>query len=358
MDFEFSADQEMLRDSVRRFLSDRAPLTYVREMYNDNRGTSDAVWNGLADLGLQGILVSEEFGGLAMGMVDMGVVLEEMGRAAHPGPFLASAVGAVSLADAELLAGLATGDLVGTTALVDEGARSPWAPPSTEAAEHGGTWSLTGVKTQVPDAAHADVILVTASVGERAEVFAVEREAPGVEVTTVPTTDGSRKQGSVALSGAPGRLVEGADIGRAVDRLLTALTVDGVGAASSALDLALAYANERVQFDRPIGSFQAIQHLCADMLRDLELARAGAYYALWSCDDGDPAVRHEAATMAKAWASDALVRVSAACIQVHGGIGFTWEHDAHLFHKRLLGLQHAFGGSTDHLEELARLVLD
>jgi len=358
MDFEFSPDQEMLRDSVRPFLADRAPLTYVRDMYDDPRGTTPEVWAGLAGLGVHGILVPESAGGLGMGMVDMGVVLEEMGRAAHPGPFLASSVGAASLADAELLPGIAAGDVTATVALFDPGARIRWESTTTTATPTGDGWALTGTKAHVPDALGADVLLVTALADGALTVFAVDPSAKGVAVEPAPTTDGSRKQATVSLTGAAGRPVDGGDVGLAVDRLLAGYAVDGVGAASIALDMAVEYAREREQFDRPIGSFQAIQHLCADMLRDVELARAGAYYALWACDEADPAHRHEAATMAKAWAADALARVGASCIQVHGGLGFTWEHDAHLFYKRLLTLQHVMGGSTDHLEELARLVLD
>ncbi|MBI2168666.1 MAG: acyl-CoA dehydrogenase family protein [Actinobacteria bacterium] len=364
MDFEFSPDQEMLRDSVRRFLADRAPISFVREMYDDPRGVRDEVWKGLAALGVAGILVPEEHGGLGLGMVDMGVVLEELGRAVFPGPFLASAVGAVSLADPALLPRLASGDTVGTVALFEAGRRADWSSASTTAVETREGWALTGRKVHVPHGARADVLLVTASVADGSGglgVFAVDGEVLGAGVAGELAIDGTQKLATVNLDATPARRVDGAgeaEVAEAVDRVTTALVVDGVGAASAALDMSIEYAKERVQFDRPIGSFQAVQHLCADMLRDLELARAGGYYALWACDEGDAATRHEAAVMAKAWASDALARVGASTIQVHGGLGFTWEHDAHLFYKRLLSLQHAFGGTTDHLEELAHLLLD
>jgi alkylation response protein AidB-like acyl-CoA dehydrogenase len=156
--------------------------------------------------------------------------------------------------------------------------------------------------------------------------------------------------------GEPG-IDASAALSRVVDRVLSAMVVDGLGAAEMALDMAVAYAKERVQFDRPIGSFQAVQHLCADMLQSLELGRAGAYYALWAADAGDPAECHRAATMAKAFAGDAFARIGASAIQVFGGIGFTWEHDIHLFYKRLLTLQQTLGTSSEHLEELASLIL-
>jgi len=149
----------------------------------------------------------------------------------------------------------------------------------------------------------------------------------------------------------------GTVLSEAVDRTVVALAVDGVGAAQAALDLAVSYAKERVQFDKPIGSFQAVQHLCADMLQALELGRAGAYYALWACDAASAAERHRAATMAKAFAADAFWRIGASAIQIFGGVGFTWEHDVHLFYKRLLTLQETYGDAGDFLEELADLVL-
>jgi alkylation response protein AidB-like acyl-CoA dehydrogenase len=362
MDFEFSEEQEALRATVRRFLAEQAPIQpYVRDLLGDSRGTTDAVWKGLAQLGVTGLLVPEQHGGAGMGMVDMGVVLEEMGRAAHPGPFLSSAVAATSAllamgGGADLLPSLADGSIVATVALL-EGDGRDWRRVATSG--DGGT--LTGTKTFAPDAAAADVLLVSASDDDGVGIFAVEADAAGVSVEPAPSVDGTRIHATVTLDGTPARRLGDGDataaIGEVVDRVLVALVTDGVGAAHAALDLAVAYARERVQFDRPIGSFQAVQHLCADMLQALELGRAGAYYALWACDAGDPAERHRAAVMAKAFSGDAFARVGASAIQVFGGVGFTWEHDIHLFYKRLLTLQEAYGDATDFLEELAGLVL-
>ena len=340
---------------MRRFLADHAPLTrYVRAQLDDPRGTTDTVWKGLADLGAVGLLVPVEHGGSGMGMVDMGVVLEELGRVVHPGPFLSSAVGATSAVigcedAAGLLSGLAAGSTVATLALLDGTAE-----------RRGPAWLVSGAATFVPDAAGADIILVTASIGDELGLFVVDADASGLHVDATPSVDGTRKQAGVTVEDTPARRL-GGDATEAVsaarDRLLTGLAVDGVGAAGAALELAVAYAKERVQFDRPIGSFQAVQHLCADMLQAVELARAGAYYALWACDAAPPEERHRAATMAKAFAGDALARAGASAIQVFGGVGFTWEHDIHLYYKRLLTLQQAYGDSARHLEELARLVL-
>jgi alkylation response protein AidB-like acyl-CoA dehydrogenase len=363
LDFEFSEDQELLRATVRRFLTEQAPIAYVREMLDDERGTTDDVWSGLTALGATGLLVPEAHGGAGMGMVDMAVVLEELGRAVHPGPFASTAVGAVSLIAltgneedrTELLPALASGESTGTVALSSAG--------DTHAVVKDGEWRITGEKAHVADAVAADMLVATATTTEgELGAFVVARDAPGLEVTPTATVDGTRKFATVTLTEAPARRLGSGDakdaVAETVDRLGIAAVVDGVGAASRALEMALEYAKERRQFDRPIGSFQAVQHLCADMLRAVELARAGAYYACWAADAADPAERHRAATMAQAFAADELYTVGASLIQVHGGIGFTWEHDAHLYYKRLLTLKELGGGSPGQLEELASLVLD
>lgn len=371
MDFEFSPEQEALRASVRRFLDDRAPLTWVRDRYEEPRGTTDEVWQGLADLGVLGLLVPERHGGAGMGMVDAAVVLEELGRAVHPGPFASSAIGATGLVvdldaddSAGLLAELAAGTSIATVALLEPGRRAAWSAPETSAhaGGDGGEWVLDGTKAHVADAVAANVLLVSACDHKGVlGVFAATPGTSGVTIEATPTIDGSRKEGTVTLVGAPARRVgENASdaLASTADRLGIAAVVEGVGTAGRALELTVEYATERRQFDAPIGSFQAVQHLCADMLRAVELARAAGYYACWAADDAPAAERHRAATIALAFATDDLYGVGAAAVQVHGGIGFTWEHDIHLFYKRLLTLQQAGGGSVDQLEELARLVID
>jgi alkylation response protein AidB-like acyl-CoA dehydrogenase len=362
LDFEFSEDQELLRATVRRYLTERSPIAYVRAMLDDERGVTDDVWSGLTALGAPGLLVPEVHGGAGMGMVDIAVVLEELGRAVHPGPFASTAVGAVSLVAlagseddrAELLPGLASGESIGTVALSAAG--------DTRAVVNNGDWSIAGEKAHVPDAVAADMLVVTATTTEgELGAFVVARDAPGLEVAPTVTVDGTHKFATITLTEAPARRLGAGDatgaVAETVDRVGIAAVVDGVGAASRALELAVEYAKERRQFDRPIGSFQAVQHLCADMLRAVELARAGAYYACWAADAADPAERHRAATMAQAFAADELYTVGASLIQVHGGIGFTWEHDAHLYYKRLLTLKQLAGGSPGQLEELAAIVL-
>jgi alkylation response protein AidB-like acyl-CoA dehydrogenase len=349
VDFEFSADQEMLRASVRRFLADRAPITpYVRGVLAADVAGADEVWKGLAELGL-----------LGLGMVDSAVVLEELGRAVCPVPYVASAVGAVALADGALASDLAAGT-IGAVALHEDGARYGWRSPATRAERTSGGWRLHGAKVHVLDGAAADVLVVVASEpGGALGVFAVEGGAATAEPAN--GVDGTRKQATIHFEGAPGRRIQHADVpaavGRAVDRMVVATVVDGVGAASRALELAVEYAKERIQFDQPIGAFQAVQHLCADMLQVVELGRAAAYYACWAADDADPGEAHRAATLAGAYAAETFPRLGGTAIQVFGGIGFTWEHDIHLFYKRLLSCATVLGTADDHLAELANLAI-
>jgi alkylation response protein AidB-like acyl-CoA dehydrogenase len=367
VDFEFSTEQEQLRDSLRRFLVDHAPIEYVRALYGDDRGFTDEVWRGLVDLGVVGLLVPEADGGSGMGMVDMAVVLEELGRAVHPGPFVATAVGAATLVNAldgwashPLLPGVARGDRIATVALLEPGRRGEWRAPTTTATDTAAGWRVTGTKAHVPAAGAAEVILVTATTTDgELGVFAVA--ASDATIVSVSTVDGTRPEATVTFDASPAKRVGAGNavdaVATTVDRLGIAAVVDGVGAAQRALELSVDYARERRQFGAPIGSFQAVQHLCADMLRAVELARAAGYYACWAADAAEPAERHRAATMALAFAADELAAVGAATIQVHGGVGFTWEHDAHLFYKRLLTLQRVGGGSVDQLQELASIVL-
>ena len=362
MDFEFSDDQERLRDSVRRYLGERAPLSYVRTQHDAPGGPRryrDHVWAGLADIGLTAMLIPEQYGGAGMGVVDLALGLGEMGRSVYPGPFAASAVGAATAlvaagdgdACARWLPGIATGTAVGAVALTDARATT------TNLATDG---TVTGTKVHVLDAPAADILLVATESGSGPVIVAVESDSPGLSVTPVETVDFTRTFGHVQLDHVVGTPLSG-DVASALlaadDALGVALVLDGVGAAERALELTLEYAKHREQFGKPIGSFQAVQHLCADMLRAVELGRAAAYYAAWACDGADPFERHRAATMARAFAADGFYRVAATAIQVFGGIGFTWEHDIHLFYKRLLTLQLFGGSAADHLEELASMVL-
>ena len=356
MDFEFSDDHEMFRESVRRYFNDQAPLSYVPEHY-DAESVVDDVWSGLAELGLTGMLApaADVGGGGGMGMVDLALPLTELGRALYPGPFTASAVGAIGLLaelpdDAiaqEWLAPLTAGSAIAT--VVSTG-------PRTDPRQWTGG-ELVGQVRSVLDGGAAELFLVAVDADT---VVAVRSQQPGVVVVPQTSVDGSRKFATVTFDRATGTEL-GGDVRTALaatrDRLTVAYVLDGIGAAERALELTLEYAKHREQFGQPIGSFQAVQHLAADMLQSLELGRAIGYYAAWACDAGDPAERHRAATMAIAFASDDFYRLAANAIQIFGGVGFTWEHDIHLFYKRMLTLQLVLGSRSDHLAELADLVL-
>jgi acyl-CoA dehydrogenase len=340
MDFEFSAEQEMLRSSVRAFLAAKGPLSSVRDTYDD-ASFDPEVWKGLVELGV-----------LDVGMVDAAVVLEELGRAICPAPYASSVVGATPFVPA-----LTENGDVGTLAVFEEGTRYLWRTPETRARRDDGTWHLSGAKVHVADAGAADAFVVTAVDDDGDFGVYVTREG---SVSAAPSVDGSRKVGRVTFAATPAERLDAGpdDVARALDRLGVAAVVDGVGAAQRALELAVEYAKERVQFDKPIGSFQAVQHLCADMLRTVELGRAAGYYACWALDEAAPAEAHRAATLARAFAADAFPQLGGTAIQVFGGIGFTWEHDIHLYYKRLLSQSVALGTSADHLEELAHLAID
>lgn len=366
MYFDFSDEQESLRGMVRAFLTDKAPISYVREMYDDPRGTTSEMWNALSGLGLTGILVPEEFGGMGLGLVDMGVVLEELGRAVHPGPFFSSAVAAVSAilavgetADhADLLPSISSGDVVATLGLLENGQRYEWRTPATQAVKNGDTWTINGTKVHVPDAAAADLLLVTASTPDGLGLFAVDSSHGAI--TAEDVLDGTRKQASVVLADAPARRIGTTDatapLSAALDRILVGVVVDAVGAGQAALDLAVEYTRSRSQFDRPIGTFQHVQRLLVDAFEAVEMSRTAGYYAMWACDDADDAEAHRAAAIAKAFASDALPASCADTLQAHGGMGVTWEYDSHLFYKRCLSMQLAHGGAAELQDEIASII--
>jgi acyl-CoA dehydrogenase len=366
MYFELSAEQESFRDTVRRFAETRAPISYVRSMYDDERGTTGEVWQGLVDLGITAILVPESYGGMGLGMVDMGLALEELGRALHPGPYFSSAVAATLAitalhdgAEGDLLSAMAAGDHIATLALFEPDRRYQWCQPTTVAAASPSGWTVTGTKVHVGDAVAADTILVVAGTPDGLGLFAVNRA--DADISPEPLLDGSRKQAEVILRSAPARRIGRHDatsrLSAALDRMLIGLVVDSVGTAQAALDISVDYAKVRHQFGRPIGSFQAVQALCVDMHYQVENSRSLAYYAMWAADDVDASECNRAATMAKAFASNAIAKVGETAIQVHGGIGVTWEHHIGLYYKRCLSMQSAFGDSRDHFENLASVIL-
>jgi alkylation response protein AidB-like acyl-CoA dehydrogenase len=376
MDFGFSEEQEMLRTSARRFLAAECPTTLVRRMMADTTGHDPELWRKLVELGWTGLVIPEEQGGQGGSFLDLVVVLEEMGRALVPGPFFAAALGGTipmveggsAAQRSALLPRIARGELVASLAVAEadgsfdaDGVQLRARP---DAARSGG-FILGGEKHFVPDAHVADLLIVAARSGGTGErgitLCLVDARAPGVAVRPLRTADMTRRVCRVALEDvhvAPDRIIGAAGEGwpilrRTLDLAITGLAAEMVGTAQQALDRAVAYAKERVQFGRPIGSFQAIKHKCVDMMMGVENARSLAYYAAWAVSERAPEAP-QAVAMAKAYASDVVKQVTSEAIQVHGGIGFTWEHDMHLFHRRGLAQEAAFGSAPAHREEVAR----
>ncbi|MEU1180783.1 acyl-CoA dehydrogenase family protein [Streptomyces sp. NPDC005820] len=369
MDFAFSEEQEELGRTVRAFLADTSPETEVRRLMETPEGFDRALWRRMGtELGLQGLAVPEEYGGAGCGPVEVGVVMEETGRALQCAPFLSSAVLATTTllrcADEEarkrLLPGLAAGELVATLALTEDSARWDAAGVGLTARESGGSWLLSGHKTFVLDGAAADVVLTVARAADGIGVFLVDGDAPGLTRAPLPTLDPTRRQSRLEYREVPATRLrthgDGWDlVAQVLDRAAVALAAEQVGVASRALDMAVEYAKVRHQFGRAIGSFQAVKHLLADVLLEVESARAAAHYALLAAESEAPDLP-AVASLAKAFCSDACVQATAENIQVHGGIGFTWEHPAHLYLKRAKTSQLLFGDPAYHRELLAQRI--
>jgi alkylation response protein AidB-like acyl-CoA dehydrogenase len=365
MKLVFTPEQDELRASVRRFLAARSPIAAVRELMADEAGYDPSVWKQMADqLGLQGLAIPERFGGSGFSFVELGIVLEEAGRALLPAPYFGSAVLAAyaildsgdEVAAADLLPGIADGSRIATLAFTEESGRWELEALSMTAEAEGDGWTLTGVKSYVLDGHVADLLLVAAVTPGGLSLFAVDATASGLTRTALPTVDQTRRLARVAFDRTPARLVgvaggASATLARTLDKAALALAAENVGGAQRALDMAVEYAKVRQQFDRPIGSFQAIKHKASEMLLRLESARAAAYFGAWAvADDSDevPVV----ASLAKAYSADAYQYIAGENIQIHGGVGFTWEHDAHLYFKRAASGQQFLGDGTLHRERL------
>lgn len=361
MDFTFSEEQEDFRRAVATTLASEAPPDYVRAMIDDPIGVTPGLWSGMADLGWLGVLVPERAGGLGLGLVDLVVLQEELGRLPFPGPFLSSAVAATlaarRLGGDELLAGLASGRERGTVAVEEPGHGDPLATVRATATGSGGSWTLAGQKPVVLDGANADWALVVARDDSGLSTFVLEE--PGGE--PVPALDVTRKVARIDLDGRAALRVgpqgdQTAIWRRVLDDLAVAVCAELVGTCERALALAVDYAKARVQFDRPIATFQVIKHKTADMLHQLELARVGTHYAAWASDAEHPE-RERAAAMAKGFVAEAANLVTAECIQIHGGVGFTWDVDCHLLYRRAKQDDLLFGAQGYQRERLADLIL-
>jgi alkylation response protein AidB-like acyl-CoA dehydrogenase len=363
MDFTFNAEQDELRATVRRFLADQAPSSFVRAMIDDPRGFTDSQWSSLASLGWLGLLVPEAAGGAGRGLVDVVVVQEEMGRLPMPGPFFSSAVCATlagrALGESELLADLASGARRGTLAMEEFGSGDPLSRITTRATPDGTGWVLDGLKPTVLDGHTADFAVVVARCEPQGGLAAFVVDSP--EGSLVPSLDVTRKVARLELSSRPGRRIgppgdQTALLARVNDDIAVALCAETVGSCERALQMAIDYAKTRVQFDRPIATFQVIKHKIVDMLHQLELCRVGTHYAAWTSDVDDPQ-REAAAAMAKGFVGEAANAVTADNIQIHGGVGFTWDVDCHLLFRRVKQDDVLFGNQAWHRERLADLVL-
>ncbi|MEU9346653.1 acyl-CoA dehydrogenase family protein [Streptomyces sp. NPDC048278] len=374
----FTEEHEELRATLRRFLADKAPSEAVRRSMESADGYDPALWRRMADeLGLLGLALPEEYGGLGGGPVESGLVLEELGRALLPSPYFATvalagqalAVSGDETAKARWLPAIADGSLTGTLALAEESGSCHVEDVRTEAVPEPGDvrrgWRVTGTKMFVVDGHGADLVLVVAREATGPRLFAVEGTAPGVNRTRLETLDPTRRLARIDLDGAPALPVgppagnaATAYLRRVTDLALVALAAEQTGGARACLDAAVEYAKVRVQFGRPIGSFQAVKHKCADTLLKVEAARSAVYHAL-SVAAANPQERQEraaAVAVAAVCCADAYTHAAKENIQIHGGIGYTWEHDAHLHLKRAKSSEQLLGSPAAHRRRLAGLV--
>jgi len=372
VDFGFNEEQEMLRQSARSLLEKECPSAAVRKMMEDERGFDPALWKKMAELGWLGLVIPEEYGGGGLSYVDLVLIMEEMGRVVLPSPFIWTVMFAEAIKragndkqKASLLPKIASGELIATVAYLEPS--GVWSPDgiAMTARREGAGYVLGGTKLFVNDGHIADCLLVAARTGEAGNhgitLFALETKHSGIEVKRLTTMDQTRKLTEVEFTavkvGAPDVVGEEGNgwstLSEVIDRGKVMLAGEMMGGAQKVLEMTVDYAKVRVQFGRPIGSFQAVQHKCANMMIDVEGTKSAAYYASWAVSN-DVAEAPLAAALAKAAASDAFRRVSAEGIQLHGGIGFTWDHDMHLYFKRAKSSEFTFGDANWNRELVAQ----
>jgi alkylation response protein AidB-like acyl-CoA dehydrogenase len=370
MSMTFTEEQDEFRKNVRRFLEQKSSSVDVRRLMETDEGYDPAVWQQMAEqLGLQGLALPEEYGGSGFGFIEQIAVLEEMGRALLCAPYFSSVVLAGTAlmqsgddaAKRDLLPGIADGSTIATLAWVENPTEWGMGSLSTTAKRSGDGYTIDGTKTLALDGHTASLILVVAQANGGPSLFAVDASASGLTRRKLETLDATRKVAALEFVGTQARLI--ADEGAAasiLERTLrlaaVALAAEQVGAAQKCLDMSVEYAKLRVQFGRPIGSFQAIKHKCADMLLEVESARSAAYYAAWAAAGGADELPL-LASLAKACCSDAFADAATENIQIHGGIGFTWEHDAHLYYRRAKSTEQFLGSPSEHRDLLAQRLL-
>ena len=376
MNFGFNEEQELLRNTARKFFENECGSGTVRRLMETPEGISAELWKKLAEQGWLGLIYPEQYDGTGLGLVDLVVLMEEMGRAVAPGPYFSTVLlGGLAILEAggdaqkkEWLPRIAAGDKRVALAWMEPSAQLGPAGVTLTAVKRGETFTLSGTKLFVHDAHTADALVVAARTrpgagADGVSLFLLPKGTKGLEVTLLPTMDQTRKLcevacsdvtvGADALLGAAG--AGWAPLSRVLDRATVALCAEMCGGAQKVLDMTVEYAKIRQAFGRPIGSYQGVKHRAADMLVDVENSKSITYYAAWALDENSPEAPL-AVSMAKAYVSDAYRRVAAGGIQLHGGIGFTWEHDLHLYFKRAKGSEFTFGDATHHRERVAQLV--
>ena len=374
MNFAFSDEQEQLRDAIRKFLEAKSPSTEVRRLMATTEGYDQAVWDQMAqELGLQSLHIPEEYGGQGFTFIELGIVLEEMGRVLLCAPFFATVVLAADAImnagtpeqQGELLPGIASGETIATLAFTEPNGKWDAAGITMEASGSGDSYTLDGTKMFVIDGHTANLIVVAARLAgtsgeDGISFFTVAADAAGLTRTPLATMDQTRKQARLDFAGVAATPLGEPGAGwpalsKTLDQAAAGIANEMVGGAQKVLEMSVEYAKVRVQFGRPIGSFQAIKHKCADMLLEVESGKSAAYYAAWAAAEDNeelPVV----ASLAKAYCSDAYFHASAENIQIHGGIGFTWEHDAHLYFKRAKSSEILLGDATYHRELIAQRI--
>ncbi len=372
MDFDLSKAQKLLQQSSRDFFVRECKPERVRELMATETAYDESLWRAIADQGWTGLIIPEEYGGLGLGLVDLVAVVEEMGRACLPGPFLSTLWAAALIERAgsegqrkQYLEPISAGDLKATVALLEEDADWNPAAVTMRAEKDGKTFKLRGRKEYVTDAAVADVIICVARDNDGLVFLPVEKGARGVKITPMSGLDQTRKLYSVDFDDVA---IQEADalafttkpqdaFEAATDIANVAICAEMVGLMQWTLDTTVDYAKTRQQFGRSIGIYQAVQHQCADMYLMTESARSAAYYAAWTVSENDPAAKL-AVSVAKSYCSDGAREVGNRGVQVHGGIGFTWEHNIHLYYKRAKSSEIMFGDANYHREKVASKVID
>ncbi len=371
MNFAFSEEQEFLRSPAREFLERECPLSRVREFLDDPSGRAGAHWPQVVELGWPGLLIPEALGGAGLGFVELAIIQEELGRALAPTPLFAHLQGTLALLYAadeslksEFLPEVARAARVLALAIEEDAGVERAEQIATRAHASGNAHALHGVKRFVSEAQAATHLVVAARTdgADPAHIswFLVERDAPGVSLRPQDSIDRTRRMAEIEFEGAPARLLGEENRGWETweyvrDRALVALAADALGGARRCLESAVEYAKEREQFGRPIGVNQAVQHRCADMVVAVESAAALTYYAAWAVDCDAPEAPL-AAAMAKAQAGDAYRQNSADALQLHGGVGFTWEYDCHLYYKRARSIEHTYGDAAQQRKRVADLL--